>query len=110
MFGSLNHLSAELQALGPSYSSRYYISAILLMLLIFIFSAFRILYGCESIGGILLTIPLGLILGFVLIQQNSRLFGEQSVNLVGIPLLRNRTASGKNLYVCSAKATGAAAT
>ena len=107
VFGSLNRLSKELQASGPAYSSRYYVSAIFLLLLLFIFTAFRILYGCDTFGVIMVTIPIGLILGTLLIQQNARLFGDESINLVGIPLLRNRAANGKKLYVCATKAADA---
>jgi hypothetical protein len=103
LFGTLNQLSKELQALGPSYSSRYYVSLILLMLLIFVFAAFRILYGCDGPGVVMLTIALGLIVGTVLVQQNVRLFGENSINLIGIPILRSRTAAGKKLYVCATR-------
>jgi hypothetical protein len=103
LFGSLNQLSKELQALGPSYSSRYYVSLVLLVMLIFVFVAFRILYGCDGPGVAMLTVALGLILGTVLVQQNVRLFGENSVNLIGIPILRSRTASGKKLYVCATR-------
>lgn len=100
LFNSLNNQSRELQALGPAYSSRYYVSMVFLMILLFIFTAFRILYGCDSFGVLITTILFGLALGTLLLQQNRRLFGEGSVNLIGIPLLRNRAANGKKLYVC----------
>jgi hypothetical protein len=103
LFGSLNYLSKELEALGPSYSSRYYVSLILLTMLIFIFIAFRILYGCDGPIVAMITVALGLILGTVLIQQNVRLFGDNSINLIGIPILRSRTAAGKKLYVCATR-------
>jgi hypothetical protein len=103
IFGTLSQLSNELQALGPSYSSRYYISLILLTMLLFSFIAFRILYGCDGPGVAMLTVALGLILGTILVQQNVRLFGENSVNLIGIPILRSRTAAGKKLYVCATR-------
>jgi hypothetical protein len=51
----------------------------------------------------MITVALGLILGTTLVQQNVRLFGENSVNLIGIPILRSRTASGKKLYVCATR-------
>lgn len=101
VFGTLNTMSKELQALGPTYASRFYVSVFFLILLLFAFVAFRLLYGCESLGILVLTIPVGLILGTVLVQQNIRLFGENSVNLLGIPILRNRAADGKKLYVCA---------
>ena len=103
LFGSLNQLSKELQALGPAYASRYYVSLVLLTMLIFVFMAFRILYACDGPGIAMISVGLGLIIGTVLIQQNVRLFGENSVNLIGIPILRSRTASGKKLYVCATR-------
>lgn len=103
LFGSLNQLSKELQALGPSYSSRYYVSLILLTMLLFAFIAFRILYGCDGPIIAMITVALGLIIGTVLVQQNVRLFGENSINLIGIPILRSRTAAGKKLYVCATR-------
>ena len=46
------------------------------------------------------TVPIGLVVGFLLVRQNISLLGPTSINLLGIPLLRNRTADGKKLYVC----------
>jgi hypothetical protein len=100
IFTSLNYQSKELEALGLSYSSRYYVSAMLLLILLGIFVAFRLTFNCDSFGLVMVTIPIGLILGPILVYQNSRLFGPTSINMLGIPLLRNRTADGKKLYVC----------
>jgi len=100
IFTTLNFQAKELQALGPAYSSRYYVSATLLFILLGIFVVFRVMNGCDSFGLVMVTIPIGLIVGTVLVQQNMRLFGQSSTNLLGIPLLRNRTANGKKLYVC----------
>ena len=100
IFSTLNSQSKELQALGPGYSSRYYLSAMLLTALLFLFVSFRIAYGCETFGTVMMTIPIGLFIGMILVQQNIRLFGASSVNLIGIPLLHNRTATGKTIYVC----------
>lgn len=100
IFTSLNMQSKELAALGPAYSSRYYVSLILLLTLLGIFAAFRATFECDSFGVIMLTIPVGLFIGALLVIQNSRLFGPKSVNMLGIPLLVSRTATGKKLYVC----------
>lgn len=100
IFTTLNAQSKELEALGPAYSSRYYVSAILLFLLIGIFACFRFSYSCESFPNIIVSIVIGLIIGALLVKQNMKFFGPTSVNLLGIPLLSNRTANGKKLYVC----------
>jgi hypothetical protein len=100
VFTTLSNQAKELQALGPAYSSRYYMSMILLLSLLFMLAAFRLTFACDSFGVILTTIPIGLIVGIMLVTQNSLLFGPSSINLLGIPLLKSKTASGKKLYVC----------
>jgi hypothetical protein len=100
IFSTLNMQSKELTALGPAYSSRYYVSAIFLTVLLFIFISFRVAFGCESLGIVMMSVPIGLVIGALLVQQNTRLFGPESINLVGIPLLQGRTATGKKIYVC----------
>jgi hypothetical protein len=100
LFSSLNKLSKELESLGPAYSSRYYSSMIFLGLLSLVFFSFRLNYGCESFLVLLMTLVVGGIVGFLLVEQNTGLFGVQSMNLIGIPLLRNRTAAGQPIYIC----------
>ena len=96
----LNKFSKELEVLGETYSSRFYIATIALPLLIMAFSLFRIYFGCDSIGVILFSIVIGVLAGGLIVEQNYRLLGPDSINIVGIPLLRSRTADGKKLYVC----------
>jgi hypothetical protein len=100
IFSSLNAQSEQLQALGPAYSSRYYMSLSLLCALILIFALFRLYHSCDDFGIILGTIPIGLVVGAMLLIQNYRLFGSESVNLLGIPSLAGVTATGRSLYVC----------
>jgi hypothetical protein len=100
IFSTLNTQAKELSALGPSYSARYYISTIFLTVVLFLFVCFRIAYGCESFAVAIMSVPIGLLLGILLVQQNLRLFGAESINLIGIPLLKSRTANGKKIYVC----------
>jgi hypothetical protein len=46
---------------------------------------------------------LGVAVGFLINYQNLSLFGKQSVNFLGIPILRNKTADNKELYFCAKK-------
>jgi hypothetical protein len=100
VFSTLSQQTKELEALGPAYSSRYYMSATLLLALLAFFMMFRVAFNCESMGVLLLSAIIGIVIGYLLVQQNLRLFGPQGINLIGIPLLRSRTAGGKKLYVC----------
>lgn len=100
IFSTLNLQSKDLEALGPAFSSRYYISLIFLSILIFVFVSFRLAYACETFATVILSVPIGLFIGGLLVLQNQRLFGNSSINVIGIPQLNNVTASGQKIYVC----------
>jgi hypothetical protein len=100
VFNTLNAQSKELETLGPAFSTRYYVSLTFLIGLIVLIGAFRMVYTCESFFNIITSSAIGIIIGFALVVQNKRLFGDGSINMLGIPHLRNRTASGKKIYVC----------
>lgn len=100
-FGSLNSQIKELETLGSSYSARFYVSVITLCSLLFILGAWRMATSCDSAAVVVLSILVGMMVGTFLLWQNQSLLGPDSTNLLGIPLLRNRTATGESLYVCS---------
>jgi hypothetical protein len=97
---SMQVLSRELEAMGKEFTTRYYVAQVAIPLLVLFLVAYRIFYACDSPGNALLSVVLGAIVGALLIEQNRRLFGESSLNLIGVPLLRQRTASGEKLYIC----------
>ncbi|NBO70524.1 MAG: hypothetical protein EBU66_05525 [Bacteroidetes bacterium] len=100
IFTTLQQQKNELEALGPVYATRYYMSALFLLVILAIFISFRSSMGCDTMANLIISSVVGLILGTLLVSQNLRLFGPQSINLIGIPLLRNRTSSGGTLYIC----------
>jgi len=102
VMSTLYRFSSELEVLGPNFASRFYIAGISLPLAIVTFSLYRMYFNCDNFGTLLLSIIVGLLIGGLLVEQNYRLFGLNSLNIVGIPILRNRTADGNKLYVCSA--------
>jgi len=100
MITSMIHLSQELEVLGPEYTSRFYIASIFLPLILLVVSVYRVYYECDAFTTIIATALVGAIVGMLLVEQNRRLFGNSSLNLMGIPLLSKRTATGDKLYVC----------
>jgi len=104
MFGSLSALKKELDTLGPEYSMRLSIAAIFLPTLIVLVTLYRLLNSCDEMGTMIATILVGGLLGLALTLQNRRLFGDSALNLIGVPLLRQRTAAGEKLYVCPTQA------
>jgi RsiW-degrading membrane proteinase PrsW (M82 family) len=87
--------------LGPEYAARFYISIVITTLLLFSTITYRIAFGCDGTGILILTALLGILLGALLVYQNNYLFGRDATNLTGVPLLVERTKDGKPLYVCT---------
>jgi hypothetical protein len=108
VFNTLQYQAKELQALGPAYSSKYYLSMIALTLLIILISLFRLWSQCDTPAIVIFSVLFGFIIGSFLVFQNYNLFGESgahAINLLGIPILRNRTATGQRLYICPTKSS-----
>ncbi len=93
----------ELEALGPSYSARFYIGLFASFLLLVIVTCYRLFNGCDGLGTILFTLFVGGLVGALLMYQNTLLLGRDATNLTGVPLLRERTRDGKPLYICPQK-------
>jgi len=101
LFNSLRAQMKELEALGPEFSPRFYISLMALATLLFFIGSYRMFFQCDSAPVVLMSILLGLFVGSVLVAQNYTVFGPESTNLSGIPLLRNKTATGEAMYICT---------
>ena len=103
LFSTLNTQSNDLSALGPTYSVKYYISIVFLFTFIGAFMTFRIFNNCETLLNVMLSVPIGLLVGVLLVQQNLRVFSKSGINLLGIPQLSSVTANGQKLYVCAGR-------
>lgn len=101
--GAMWSMKRELEALGSDYAARFYISIIISTLLLFATMSYRLAFGCDGVGILILSLFIGLVLGGLLSYQNIYLFGRDAVNFAGIPLLVDRTKDGKPLYVCTTK-------
>lgn len=97
---SMNTLSKEIETMGQAYTTRYYVGSTLLGLLTFFVGMYRLYYSCDSPGSAFISTLLGAAVAALLVVQNQRIFGESSLNLIGVPLLRQRTATGEKLYIC----------
>jgi hypothetical protein len=101
VISSLYKFSKELDVLGKEFSERFYVALISLPLLVTAISLYRLFFNCDDFSVILLSIVSGLLIGGLLLEMNYNFMGMASINLIGIPILRERTADGKKLYVCS---------
>jgi hypothetical protein len=101
LINSLSNQMKELELLGPDFVLRFYLSLVSLFLVIFFIASYRMFNSCDSLLGVISSVAAGMAIGMVLIMQNNSLLGPASTNLTGIPLLRNKTATGEQIYICS---------
>ena len=100
---SLYSLKEELEVLDNIYYRCYVSSFYSLFSLAIIYSLVFMFLSCDDVSSILWALVLGIAVGAIINYQNISLFGKQSVNFLGIPVLRNRTVDNKELYFCGKK-------
>jgi hypothetical protein len=103
--GVLLYLKNELEILGGQYGEQYktrmYGSVAFFVFIVFITMTYRLLTGCDNALNILASLLFGLSIAALVLLQNNSVLGIQSLNLLGVPILRKRTETGADLYVCS---------
>jgi hypothetical protein len=104
---SLYSLQEELDVLDGGYKKKYTTSATILGIATILYGIYLLIFKCagtngfDNIGYILLASVSGFAIGLLILQQNVQLFGKSSINFLGIPLLRNKTADGSPIYLCT---------
>lgn len=96
---SLYAIQNELEVLDTSYTNVYSVS--ILVAIPILYSLFRLFLGCDSLSSIFMALLFGFFLGTLIQYQNVQIFGRDSINFLGIPLLRNMAANGQPLYICT---------
>ena len=100
VISSMLSFSAEIQMMGQNTSSKFYTSLVSLMLVLFSIGLYRVLKSCDTGVNVISSAVIGSIIGALLVAQNTKLMGLSSLNLLGVPILKQRTAEGSTLYVC----------
>jgi hypothetical protein len=101
---SIQNFKQELDELGnkeSEWKTRIPLSYTFGLLFIFAFVLYRILNDCDGVLAGLSSVLFGALAGFIVYILHVYLFGRDSVNFLGIPLLADRAANGKPLYVCA---------
>jgi hypothetical protein len=94
---SMSFFSEEASELGPQYSNRQYIGILATALFITLYSIYLLAYGCDGVFNLLITIIIGLVVGYLICYQNYFLLGKTGVDLLFIPPIARR--SGMD-YIC----------
>jgi len=87
----------EASEIGPAYSNRPYMSIIGGSFFFVLYSLYFYVYGCDTLFNLSFTVILAAMVAYLIAQQNVALFGRNSMNLMYIPPLVQRTGMD---YVC----------
>jgi hypothetical protein len=91
----------ELSLKEPEWKLRIPISIIFTLILLFSYTLWRLKNSCDSVLSILGSVAIGLLFGGLVHLLHVYLFGRDSINMLGLPLLADRAANGGPLYVCA---------
>jgi hypothetical protein len=94
---SMSFFTKEAYERGKSYSVRPYVGYISASLCIILFSIYCLIYSCDTPFGIVLSVLIGLLIGFTLCYQNFLLFGKKGIDMLFIPPILTRTGMD---YIC----------
>jgi hypothetical protein len=96
-------LSDVLNELGPDYKAKIPTTVALSAFLLIVFSLYLLINECNGFLTILASIALGAVVGGLLSVIFPLIFGQESINILGLPLFLKRDQVGKPLYICAAK-------
>jgi hypothetical protein len=94
--------SNTLDAMGSEWASRKTIAYIFISLVIATFITAR-LWNCDSTSEIAVALIFAVVVGAIFFYINKSIFGEESMNFLGLPYLVSKESQGSPIYVCSAE-------
>ena len=77
----------ELDTFDTSTYKKYISTTMALLAVVFAFAFARIYFSCETVSSVGLGILTGTVVGSMIVRQNVALFGRDTVNIYGIPLI-----------------------
>lgn len=84
-----------------AWSTRVRMSSYSVGILLFVIICSRLYKECDTSGGVLVAVMLGLLFGWVGYVINSKVFGLESMNFLGLPYMKSRREDGNPIYVCN---------
>lgn len=95
----------ELSKKEPEWNARIPLSMTFGILFLFAFVFWRFANECDGAVVALGSVVFGLLAGALLYLVHVYLFGRDSVNFLGVPLLADKAAGGRPLYACAKQTT-----
>ncbi len=101
--GAIFQLSDVLNELGPDYQAKLPTALILSTILIVTLMTYLIANDCNGFLVLLSSVAIGSVLGAILSISIPIIFGQEAINLLGLPLFVRRDNAGQPLYICAPK-------
>jgi uncharacterized membrane protein len=96
-----NSMQQNNQSATDVWSSRKTVAYVLIGLTILAFTAVR-LWKCDTISEVSVAIIFAVIVGSIFFYINKAVFGEESINFLGLPYLVSKDSEASPIYVCAA--------
>lgn len=97
-----SNFSDTLNAMGQDWPARKTFAYIFIALVISAYIMVR-LWKCDTISETAVAFILAIVIGVLFFYINKSLFGDESVNFLGLPYLVSKESQGSPIYVCSAE-------
>lgn len=101
--GAIFQLSDVLIELGPDYQAKLPTALTLSSILLVVLMTYLIANDCNGFLVLLASVGIGAIIGAILSISMPIIFGQESINLLGLPLFVRRDNAGQPLYICAAR-------
>jgi uncharacterized membrane protein len=92
----------ELDA-SPKRKAASVLGLVVLGIVLILGAAYRIISGCDNAFGVMVGILAGAVIGMAIAGFLAWISERNLTNILGMPLLRSKTADGKPIYVCERK-------
>ena len=100
---SLLQQADVLAQLGDDYAAKIPVVSTFSTILLILFMIYLMYNGCNGFMTILFSIGAGGLFGGMLSFLYSLVFGQEAINILGLPLFVRRDSTGQPIYICAAK-------
>ena len=98
--GALPSIYARELKASPKRASSVAGGILILILLCILVTIYRISSGCDGMLGTAIGLVFGFAIGLGLVLTASWISDRRATNILGMPLIRDKAADGKPIYVC----------
>ena len=89
----------ELKA-SPKRQASMILGFVVICLVLLTLAVYRLMSECDTPFGMFVGVLVGAVVGFLMVLLLAYLSDRRLTNLLGLPLMRDKAADGKPIYVC----------